>query len=280
MELSFHCKTLWFFEAGWHLCIYFLRTPRPATRVSGRGPKCPPGSVPENGGCPRECPTGCLWGPLRAPSSGVSKKVSRECPGHLFDTLGTLSGHFLDTPETPSGGTLPRTRPFSATLSGTLPGTLRARRAPETPVAGRGVRNLIPNLRMDGRTRNMHETSPTNVKPSSAAAERIFRGFLFLGRRIFSRIFSPDFSSSFLWGKSTQKNPPGKSPEKSSKIYTTKILQHISADWPGQQNFSLAPSKGFHRKFSERMSETPTTTTSQKSIAIHLPFVSQCSWCP
>ena len=35
-------------------------------------------------------------------------------------------------------------------------------------------------------------------------------------------------------GKSTQKNPPGKSPEKSSKIYTTKILQRISADWPGQ----------------------------------------------
>ena len=35
-------------------------------------------------------------------------------------------------------------------------------------------------------------------------------------------------------GKSAQKNPPGKSPGKSSKIYTTKILQHISADWPGQ----------------------------------------------
>ena len=28
------------------------------------------------------------------------------------------------------------------------------------------------------------------------------------------------------------------------------------------------------------MSETPTTTTSQKSIAIHLPFVAQCFWCP
>ena len=31
-----------------------------------------------------------------------------------------------------------------------------------------------------------------------------------------------------------RKIPPGKSPGKSSKIYTTKILQHISADWPGQ----------------------------------------------
>ena len=39
-------------------------------------------------------------------------------------------------------------------------------------------------------------------------------------------------------GKSAQKNPPGKSPAKSSKIYTTKILQHISADCPGQ-HFSL-----------------------------------------
>ena len=50
----------------------------------------------------------------------------------------------------------------------------------------------------------------------------------------FSRIFifgPPDFSADFLAGffllifvgKSAQKNPPGKSPAKSSKIYTTKI---------------------------------------------------------
>ena len=36
-------------------------------------------------------------------------------------------------------------------------------------------------------------------------AERIFRGFLFLGRRIFSRILSSDFSSSFLWEKVSRK---------------------------------------------------------------------------
>ena len=40
-----------------------------------------------------------------------------------------------------------RTPPFSGPLSGTLPGTLRARRARETPIAGRVVRNswaLVP----------------------------------------------------------------------------------------------------------------------------------------
>ena len=66
------------------------------------------------------------------------------------------------------------------------------------------------------------------------------------GRTDFSRIFifePPDFFADFLAGffllifvgKSGQKNPPGKSPAKSSKFYTTKILQHISADCPGQE---------------------------------------------
>ena len=47
-------------------------------------------------------------------------------------------------------------------------------------------------------------------------AERTPRGFLLLGRRIFPRIFSPDFFSSFLWEKVPRKilqenprqNPP------------------------------------------------------------------------
>ena len=64
-------------------------------------------------------------------------------------------------------------------------------------------------------------------------AERIFCGFLFLGRRIFSRIFSPDFFSSFCWKKC---------PEKSSRKIPGKILQnlynknprHISAEGPAQ----------------------------------------------
>ena len=65
------------------------------------------------------------------------------------------------------------------------------------------------------------------------------------GRTDFLRIFifePPDFVADFLAGfflifvgKSAQKNPPGKCPGKSSKFYTTKILQHISADWQGQK---------------------------------------------
>ena len=105
------------------------------------GPKCPrsvPESVPENGGV----------------SEGVSDGVSKKCPPSVPecqkgvpDTPGTLSGHFLDTPEpgarrapeTPCR-TLPRTPPvFGDTL-----GTLRAQRARETPVAGRRDRNPKP----------------------------------------------------------------------------------------------------------------------------------------
>ena len=49
--------------------------------------------------------------------------------------MGTPEPGAQRAPETPRG-TLSRTPPFSGTLSGTLPGTLRARRAGETPVAG------------------------------------------------------------------------------------------------------------------------------------------------
>ena len=43
-----------------------------------------------------------------------------------------------------------------------------------------------------------------------------------MGRRIFFADFLAGFFLIFV-GKSAQKNPPGKSPAKSSKIYTTKI---------------------------------------------------------
>ena len=61
------------------------------------------------------------------------------------------------------------------------------------------------------------------------------RNFIVEPPFFFARVFSPDLSPPFLWGKSAQKNRRGKSPGKSSKFYTTKILRHISADWPGWQ---------------------------------------------
>ena len=91
--------------------------------ISGpKGPECP-GSVPRG-----------VSGALRAPGSGVSKKcpesvlgVSKRCPGHSGDTLGTLFGH-----SGAQGAKGPRDTPRDT------PGTLRAWRAWETPVAGRG----------------------------------------------------------------------------------------------------------------------------------------------
>ena len=71
-------------------------------------------------------------------------KVSKRCPGNSGDTLGTRFGYSRArtqrAPETLCG-TLPWTPRFSGTLSGTLPETLWARTARETPVAGWGVRN-------------------------------------------------------------------------------------------------------------------------------------------
>ena len=89
-----------------------MRSRRPATGVGPEvSPECPRERPPKNGGCPRECPTGCLRGPS-GPGLRSVQKVSRECPEcqkGVPATPGTLSGHFLDSPE---------------------PG---ARRAPETP---------------------------------------------------------------------------------------------------------------------------------------------------
>ena len=56
------------------------------------------------------CLSGCLWGPsrpgLRCPKS--VPRVSPECQKGVPDTPGTLSGHFLDTPE-PGAGRAPET---------------------------------------------------------------------------------------------------------------------------------------------------------------------------
>ena len=73
----------------------------------------------------RECPSGCLRGPL-GPGLRSVQKVFRECPPGV-------SKRCPDTPG-PKG---PKNTPRDT------PGTLRARRARETPVAGRGDRKHI-----------------------------------------------------------------------------------------------------------------------------------------
>ena len=89
--------------------------------------------------------------------------------------------------------------------------------------------------------------APNCVGYRRILAERIFRGFLYFwaARFFFSRrIFSPHFC-----GKSAQKNPPGKSPAKSSKMYTTKIsdtcLQRGQAKNCGYRFVSLLPPPHF-----------------------------------
>ena len=89
-----------------------LRAPRPATGVSrarsvpGVSPRVSPKT-----GCVRESVRQGVSGALQAPGSGVSKKfpesvpgVSKRCPGHSGDTLGTLFGH-SGAPETPLSDT-------------------------------------------------------------------------------------------------------------------------------------------------------------------------------
>ena len=104
-----------------------------------------PGSVPDNGGVRRSVPRG-VPGPLgpRAPECPKSVlRVSPKCQKGVPDTLGTLSGHFLDTPEPPGDtprDTLSDTPVFWDTL-GDTPRDTRARGARETLVAGRRDRN-------------------------------------------------------------------------------------------------------------------------------------------
>ena len=112
-----------------------LQPPRPATGVSRGGPEVF-----------RECPSGCFLGPFGPQKHRSVQKVSPECP----ESVPGVSGHLLDTPGNsrdtfwtlrspgPKG---PRDTPRDT------PGTLRARRARETPVAGRGGRKARDRTR-------------------------------------------------------------------------------------------------------------------------------------
>ena len=98
----------------------------------------------------RQCPFPGPFGP-RAPECPKSvPRVSPECQKGVLDTPGTLSGHFVDSSE-------PGARRAPGHPEGHPEGhsgTLRARWARETPVAGRGSCN--PNL-------NSSKSRSTNI---------------------------------------------------------------------------------------------------------------------
>ena len=108
----------------------------PRTRRTQVSRRVSPRVSPENGGVRRSVPR-IVSGPLRVP--GVSKKCPEsvpECPGHLWDTLGTLFGHCgargpqgpRDTPwDTPSD------TPVFRDALGDTPRDTRALRARGTP---------------------------------------------------------------------------------------------------------------------------------------------------
>ena len=146
-----------------------------------------------------------------------------------FVFLGWCNWRRLDIVENPYGAPRPTESQNPPSNKNEIPKT------PKTPI--------IP------KSKRYHPESKRSFPKSKRSFPKSKRSVFLLGsdsgRTDFSRIFifePPDFFADFLAGffplifvgKRAQKNPPGKSPAKSSKIDTTKILQHISADWPGQ----------------------------------------------
>ena len=91
----------------------------------------------------------------------------------------------------------------------------------------------------------LHETKRTRDIIFGAIAtilcnqpERIFRGFLFLGRRIFPGFCVTGFSFLIFMGKSAHKNPLGKFPAKSSKMYTAKLTDTSLQRGQAKKTFS------------------------------------------
>ena len=160
-----------------------MQPPRPATGVSRalRARSVPGVSL------------GVSLGPFgpRAPECPKSVPgVSRECSRSVRDTFLTLSGHFLDTPE-PGAQRAPETPRDT-------PGTLRARRARETPVAGRGGCNALirsknvwcwafelPELPSFFASRRSYTVQPNTVFPL------VYRAFTAAIHSAKSRQFNP-----------------------------------------------------------------------------------------
>ena len=182
-----------------------------------------------------------------APSQNSSEPTSREKPcGTFLDVWPKYLGSFVL-----EGFSRNICRRFQANLvEPVIFGVRNSVRWPDFTLLAR-VRFRASKNSKHGQTRSRvkaghRNSSPKNTADSPKLGQHVvgdqakFLGPAF-GRTDFSRIFifePPDFFTDFLAGffllifvgKTAQKNPPGKSPGKSSKIYTTKILQHISAD--------------------------------------------------
>ena len=106
-------------------------------------------------------------------------------------------------------------------------------------------------------------------------AERIFRGFLFLGRQMFLRILSPDFL--ILWEKVPRKilheNPKN-----------NKNPRHISAEGPGHRFITKTPScprlppQTPPPPFHPQLIKTRSFQTQGLAITIHEFTVLTCGW--
>ena len=123
--------------------------------------------------------------------------------------------------------------------------------------------------------------------PTKFPCEKLGSDF---GRMDFSRIFfvgPPDFFADFVAGffllifvgKSGQKNPPGKSPAKSSKIYTTKIPDTFLQRGWAKKNQTNSPTSFRHcRSAGRTISEFSALRVAMlhrsfAKVAMHLFFI-------
>ena len=116
----------------------------------------------------RECRSGCFWGPS-SPGLRSVQKVSRECPRSVQETILTLRGHSRDT-----FGTLRGPGPKGArdTPMRDTPGILRAQRARETPVAGRGGLQSKRTSRRFFLRKFFEETEPVSASKGQGSPPR------------------------------------------------------------------------------------------------------------
>ena len=177
-----------------------LRSPWPATGVS-RAFRAEVSPTPKVGGmfegvsdgvCECEGVSGAVsprpFGPRPPECPKSVLRVSRsvrhtnfDTPGHSRDTFWTLRSLGPEGPRAPPRWTLLRTPPVFGDTLGDTPGTLRARKTLETPVAGRGLRKSRKVVQNRARARaKSGEVVPSQGKfphEMGLIAQGCFAGF-------------------------------------------------------------------------------------------------------